>query len=337
MDDWRAGTHAFLNALIRTSDDSLDAFARTGIAEDTVWDVAAPVGQLRGRDAVLEGFIRPLRRALARVHRRDEIVFGARNRRAEQGTWLCAVTHYVGIHDRDLFGVHPAGRLAFLRSGEFYRIEDGQIAEAKIIIDLIDLMRQTGRFPLPRMLGNEMLFPGPASDDGILPNDPERGERSLDIVEAMIADLHDFDPETFHSEAQTGTHGHWHEDMMWYGPGGIGSTFGWNGFVDHHRAAFLRAFPDRKGGNHFCRMGDGDYAAFSGWPSMTMTHAGEYLGVPGTGKSMTLNVMDFYRLRDGKIIENWVMLDYVHLLAQMDIDIIEKSAQMPSHYTHVRD
>lgn len=333
MSDWRADTHTFLNALIRIPDSDLDAFARTMIGADCVWDVAAPVGRLKGVDAVLDGLIRPLRRALWRVHRRDEIFFGARNRRHERGNWICSVTHYVGIHDRDLLGVRPAGRLAFVRSGEFYRIEDGMIVEAKIIIDLLDLMRQAGRYPLPRMLGTEMLFPGPATHDGILPNDPARGDASLDIVEAMIGDLHDFDPDTFHSEAQTGTHGHWHEDMMWYGPGGIGSTFGWDGFVNHHRASFLRAFPDRRGGNHFCRIGDGDYAAFSGWPSMTMTHRGDYLGVPATGRSMTLNVMDFYRIADAKIIENWVLLDYVHLFAQMDVDVIARSAAMDSHFS----
>ena len=332
MDDWRAASHGFLNALIRVPDADLLCFARTMIADHTVWDIAHPVGRLEGVEAVLEGFIVPLRRALFRAHRRDEIFFGASNRRRDGGHWVCAVTHYVGIHDRDLFGVKPADRLAFLRSGEFYRVDDGKITMARIIVDLLDLMRQAGRFPLPAMLGTEMLFPGPATHDGILPNDPEAGKASLDLVEAMIADLHQFDPETFHSEAQTGTHGHWHEDMMWYGPGGIGATFGWDGFVNHHRAAFLHAFPDRKGGNHFCRIGDGDYAAFSGWPSMTMTHRGDYLGVAATGKRLTLNVMDFYRTADRKIMENWVMLDYLGLFDQMGVDLIARARALdPDH------
>jgi predicted ester cyclase len=71
----------------------------------------------------------------------------------------------------------------------------------------------------------------------------------------------------------------------------------------------LRAFPDRKGGNHYCQIGDGDYAAVSGWPSMTMTHQGEYLGMPATGRTLTLRVMDFYRCAGGRIMENWVLLE----------------------------
>ena len=54
---------------------------------------------------------------------------------------------------------------------------------------------------------------------------------------------------------------------------------------------------------------------------MTMTHQGDYLGVMATGKAMTLRVMDFYRIADGKIMENWVLLDYGELFAQMGFDI----------------
>jgi predicted ester cyclase len=212
-------------------------------------------------------------------------------------------------------------RLVFLRSGEFYRIENGRIAEAKIILDLPDLMRQAGHVPFLERLGTEMLFPGPATHDGVLPQ-TGNAETSLDLVEGMLSGLHAFDPETFESKDQTGEGGYWHPDMLWYGPCGIGSNYRWEGFVKDHRASFLNAFPDRKGGNHYCRIGDGDYAAVSGWPSMTMTHQGDYLGVAATGKALTLRVMDFYRCEDNRIIENWVLLDYVDLFRQMGVDLL---------------
>jgi predicted ester cyclase len=64
---------------------------------------------------------------------------------------------------------------------------------------------------------------------------------------------------------------------------------------------------------------------------MTMTHGGDYLGVPATGKRLTLRVMDFYRcdwVADprGRIAENWVLLDYVDLFGQMGVDLIARSA-----------
>ncbi|WP_257884026.1 ester cyclase [Roseobacter insulae] len=141
----------------------------------------------------------------------------------------------------------------------------------------------------------------------------------------MLGDLHVYDPETAGSHGQTGETGYWADDMLWYGPCGIGSNYRWDGFVNDHRRPFLAAFPDRKGGNHYCRIGDADYAAVSGWPSMTMTHQGSYLGIPPTGQALTLRVMDFYRCADGKIAENWVLLDYMDLMHQMGVDLIARS------------
>jgi predicted ester cyclase len=295
------------------------------LSEDCVFHVSHPVEELRGRDAVRTGFFEPLRAALRQTRRRDEIFIGGQNTREGGGTWMAALTHYVGTFAAPLVGIAPSDRLAFLRAGEFYRIEAGRIVEARLILDFPDLMRQAGRAPFPPILGTEMLFPGPATHDGVCP--PSAGaEASIGLVESMLRDLHVYDPDTFESKDQTGPNGHWHPDMMWYGPGGIGSTYRWSGFVKDHRAPFLSAFPDRKGGNHYCRIGDGNYAAISGWPSMTATHMGEYLGVPATGKALTLRVMDFYRIAEGRIIENWVLLDYVDLFRQKGIDVLAGEA-----------
>ncbi|MCR9135291.1 MAG: ester cyclase [Alphaproteobacteria bacterium] len=324
-DDFRAIARNQLNTLIMCPESELEARLSDALTDDTVWDVSDPVGQLRGPAEVLTGLIRPLRTAFPHTRRRDEIFIGGNNRRDVGGLWVASVTHYLGTFSRPLFGISPSTHLSLLRSGEFYRIENGRIAEAKLIIDFIDLMRQAGRYPLPAKLGAEITFPGPATHDGVLPDNPERGERSLDIIEGMIRDLHEFDPDTFESKDQTGKKGYWHEDMLWYGPAGIGSNYRWDGFVQDHREPFLRAFPDREGGDHYCRIGDGDYAAISGWPSMTMTHRGDYLGIAATNRALTLRVMDFYRCADGQIMENWVMLDYLHLFDQMGVDLIARS------------
>lgn len=327
MPDFRRTAHSFLNAVMQAPDAELTDLAAAHLSPDCNFCISAPVGTLTGIQAILDGFVIPLRRALDQVRRRDELFIGGPNRRDTGGDWVASVTHYVGNFKGVLAGIQSSGHLAFLRSGEFYRVEGGKITQARIILDLLDLMRQAGRFPLPRMLGTEMLFPGPATHDGVLPGG-ENGEQSLDIVEGMLGDLHVFDPTTFDSKDQTGKYGYWHPDMLWYGPGGIGSNYRWDGFVQDHRESFLRAFPDRKGGNHYCRIGDGDYAAVSGWPSMTMTHQDDYLGVPASGKALTLRVMDFYRCTQGKIIENWVLLDYLDLFGQMGLDLIAQSNAM---------
>jgi len=327
MSNFRDAAFHVLNRLISAPETELRSYAAAQLTADTVWDVAYPINRLEGIDAVLEGLILPLRTALPHIRRRDEIFIGGATRRGS-GDWVAAVTHYVGNITENLVGIAPNDKLVFLRSGEFYRIEDGRIAEAKVLLDFLDLLRQIDRFPLPHELGTEMLFPAPATHDGVLPGNRNRGEATLDLVEGMLKDLTHYDPETFLSEGQTGQAGYWHDDMLWYGPGGIGSNYRWSGFVDDHREPFLLAFPDRVGGNHYCRIGDGDYAAVSGWPSMTMTHRGDYLGVKATNKSLTLRVMDFYRCAEGKIMENWVLLDYLDLFHQMGVDLLRRARDM---------
>ena len=48
------------------------------------------------------------------------------------------------------------------------------------------------------------------------------------------------------------------------------------------------------------------------------THKGEaYLGIPPSGKSIFVRGMDFYRLRDGKIVEHWDNIDELGMLSQL--------------------
>lgn len=48
--------------------------------------------------------------------------------------------------------------------------------------------------------------------------------------------------------------------------------------------------------------------------TVTGTHQGEYMGLPGTGKSITYNEIFIVRFEDGRIAETWGVVD---VLAQM--------------------
>ncbi len=303
-------------------DATLAAALASRLQPDCVWHAAHPIGDLTGAEAIAAGWFAPLRQALPLAMRRDEIVLGGVSRTGS-GAWLACLGHLVGNLVAPLFGASPHGKLVFLRIGEFYRLADGRIAEAYVLPDVVDLWRQTGRRLLPGLLGTEMLFPGPATHDGVCPDRPERSAESARLVEAMLADLHAFDPASFASTGQSGPGGYWHPQMLWFGPGGIGANFTYAGFQRDHRVPFLTAFPDRRGGNHFARFGDGDYVCSGGWPSMTMTHRGAYLGLGPTGRAASLRVMDFWRVADGQIRENWVLLDLPDLFAQLGQDLLQ--------------
>ncbi|MGR3433982.1 MAG: ester cyclase, partial [Shimia sp.] len=303
------------------------AGAADHIAPDVVWDAAAPVDALRSPAEVAEAYLAPLRAALEGLHRRDVLFLGGDNRLPSGGRWVAAITHYVGNFTAPLWGLVPMHGMAFLRAGEFYRLDDaGRIAEAKILFDLPDLMRQAWRLPFPS-LGTEITFPPPATQDGLCPGAPYDGD-AFDVVERMAKTLGAYDPRTFASEGQTGEGGVWTDDMMWYGPGGIGSNHRWDGFVKDHRKPFLVSFPDRKGGHHFCRFGDSHYAAMGGWPSIHATWAHDYLGTKATGGPITMRVMDFYRIEAARLAENWVFIDIVDLFRQAGRDLIAEANAM---------
>lgn len=321
MTDYRAHLLGQLRLLVTCDEVELSSRLERFIDPNVSWHVAHPVNELQGIGVVAEGYWLPIRRAMGHALRRDDILMGGTSRTGS-GDWVAALGHYTGLMTEPLFGIKPNGRLVFLRYGEFYRLDGEHIVEARILLDLVDLLRQLGRMPLPQILGAEMLFPAPATHDGVVPGAADRSSISADLVEAMLKDLLDYDPTTFASRGQTGVGGYWHPQMMWYGPGGIGSTQTYPGFDAHHRVAFLKAFPDRVGGNHYARFGDGDYVASGGWPSLTATHKAEYLGASATGKKIGMRVMDFWRCRDGQIEENWVLIDMPDLFLQLGVDIL---------------
>ncbi len=73
------------------------------------------------------------------------------------------------------------------------------------------------------------------------------------------------------------------------------------------------------------RIGDGRFSATGGWPSRHMMHlGGGWLGLGATGRPVTMRVMDFYRADQGLIRENWVPIDILDVLLQMDVDVLAR-------------
>jgi predicted ester cyclase len=47
------------------------------------------------------------------------------------------------------------------------------------------------------------------------------------------------------------------------------------------------------------------------------THRGPYAGVPATGRHVSLDVMVLWRFRDGKVVEDWTIQDWLSYLYQV--------------------
>ncbi len=297
------------------------------VAPDAEWHVSHPVNVVFGRDAIESQWVEPLNRAFAKLERRVEIFLGGGfdgRFCGGAGVWISCHGNYVGEWVAPLFGKAPSQRLSTLRFGEFYRVVGEEIVEARILVDWVDLCRQAGRRLLPFSPGIEGWVPGSALSDG-LQYDAQPASKTLACiarVQAMIEALGRFDGVNLDT---MGMHEHWSPTMMWYGPCGIGTTRTVKGFQDHHQRPFLHAFPDRKGGFHRSRIAEGHYMASTGWPSVSATHAGEYLGAPASHVKIGMRVMDWWRVSDTTIEENWVLIDLPHLFLQMGVDVFSSS------------
>jgi steroid delta-isomerase-like uncharacterized protein len=49
------------------------------------------------------------------------------------------------------------------------------------------------------------------------------------------------------------------------------------------------------------------------------THKGEFMGIPATGKRVSVKYLDVWRLENGKAKENWVQMDLLGLMQQLGV------------------
>ncbi|QMW22044.1 nuclear transport factor 2 family protein [Sandaracinobacteroides saxicola] len=315
-----------LRALALAPVDAIDAAAGAIFAPDAGYLGAHPVNQLQGIAAIAAHVWRPLKQSFPDIERYDDIFMSGH----WQGhDWISATGYYYGSFERDLFGIPAHQGWAYLRFGEFYRIVEGRIVDGYVIFDWIDLMRQAGVNPLPPARGIEGLCPGPSTRDGVMLATMPAGQSaaSLACVERMIFEgMHGFDG-VDHSTMNMDRY--FTRNLMWYGPGGIGTTRSFDGFMRFHEIPWNEAFPDFRGGNHVARFGDGDYVCSTGWPSIRGTHSGkELFSVPATGKPITIRVMDWWRAQDGLLIENWIFIDIPELLMQLGYDLFARMREL---------
>ncbi|WP_281708188.1 ester cyclase [Phaeobacter italicus] len=321
---------ARLAPLFSAMRDFAEAPVRAALAEsfapDATIHLCHPFGDLTGPEALFEVAYAPLLAAFPDLERRDWIVMAGETEAGHQ--WLGTGGHYVGSFAAPWLDIPATGHLAHMRYHEFYRLVDGQIVEMQAIWDIPELMMQAGAWPLAPSLGREMFVPGPATQDGFVPGpwDREQAQASCAHVVDMLAHLtrHPAQggPEVMELER------FWHPRFNWYGPAGIGTARGVFGFRNWHQIPFLSAMPDRGAKDEaldFHFFGDGPYAAVTGWPNMRQSiTAGGWLGIAPSGTQIDLRSLDFWRMENGLIRENWVLVDLLDVYAQLGVDVFAR-------------
>jgi len=108
------------------------------------------------------------------------------------------------------------------------------------------------------------------------------------------------------------------QSFRWMGNTGCGNKNGLLEFQDNWQRPFQAAFSDKVCVDE-ARMYMGEWAAAFG--RQEATHSGEFMGIAATGKKVEIRYMDFWKVVDGRIEDNWVMVDFPHVLAQLNVDI----------------
>lgn len=108
------------------------------------------------------------------------------------------------------------------------------------------------------------------------------------------------------------------EGFRWMGNCGCGTKNGLREFQDNWQRPFLAAFSGKVCIDE-ARLFMGEWAAAFG--RQEAVHSGEFLGVPPTGKRVRIRYMDFWKVSGGKIVDNWVMVDFPDVLRQLGVDV----------------
>ena len=297
--------------------DQLDAL----FAPDCVIHLAHPLGDLIGPEALFENIYLPLLRAVPDLERRDFIVMAGG---AGGQNWAGCAGHYIGVFTEPWLDIPPTQHAIYMRYAEFFRFEDEHIIEMQSLWDIPQLMMQSRAWPMAPSLGTEWLVPGPATQDGIItaPYDSDRAASSSQLVFDMLASL---------KKSPQGVEAmrlddYWHPKMSWYGPAGIGTCRQISGFRNWHQIPFLNGMPDRGPiKENSILFGDHDYVSFTAWPGMRMTLTGDgWMGIAPSNKKLTLRSLDFWRCADGKIRENWVLVDLLDAYHQLGVNVFAR-------------
>ncbi len=265
----------------------------------------------------------PFKNAFSNIQRRMNIFMaGLNSLNDNKDVWVVSMGHLVGLFDQPWLGISPNGKMTFLPYCEFNCVTNGKITETAMYFDIPHVMMQAGLSPFPPQTAAHLVQPGPISHDGLLfeAQSVREGKKTLSVINAMIFDLGQWDNSlSLESELRRS----WVEDMIWWGPTGIGSTYTIPRYAAQHVVPFRNSFTGRSNTKHICRMAEGHFGGFFGWPNFTARPKGGFMGMPGTEKDVEFRVIDIYRRLGDKLAENWVFIDLLHLWNQQGFKILD--------------
>ncbi|WP_420641508.1 ester cyclase [Candidatus Leptofilum sp.] len=270
--------------------------------EDMIWRGPPGFGDIHGVDGFKNEVLKPFYATFPDYYVRDEIQIAS-------GNWLAATGILTGTPQDDWLGVPPTGKPIVMRYSDFWRVENGKLAENWVMVDNLGVMLQLADSEAePQAVDFKKIYMTEADPA------PAQAQQNIDLVHSIIDVLNAHD--------LNGQDNYWTEGMIWHGPPGFGDILGLAAFRDTAVHPIYTAFPDL--GSHDEKHGiqielaDDQWVAATG--IVTGTHLGRWFNIPATGKQVAIRYSGFWRIENGKLAENWAMIDHVDLLRQLGVE-----------------
>ena len=197
------------------------------ISDDYIWRGYHPFNELSDVNKVSEIFWQPFRNSFKNMQRRMDIFMAGKNEiDGFESVWVISMGHLMGLFDKEWLGIQPSGKMAFLRYCEYNKVENGKITETAMFFDIPHLMIQVGLNPFPPQTGGHSIQPGPMTHEGLMfeEQDITEGEKTLAAIDFMVNDIKTWQEEQDLPLVEE-LRRSWNEDMIWWGPAGIGATY----------------------------------------------------------------------------------------------------------------
>ena len=306
--------------------DTADAMA--GFVSDKYrWRGMHPFNEIHGVEEVARDFWIPFKTAFRRNQHRPQILFAGRNTVSEDGSeWVCSMGSLLSLFDEPWLGISPTRKVSFLRYAEFNRVTEGRIAETVMFFDILGVMNQAGLNAIPRSTGAFVIDPGPRTQDGLLldPQPEEEGRTTMALINRMIDTLVSSGVRTSPADLRKD----WHDDMLWWGPTGIGATYTHERYLEQHARPFEEGLEFVEFHGHEVEFAEGNYGGFFGWPSVSMRPTGGFMGLTSASdRSGEMRIVDLYRRDGDKLAENWIFIDNLLFLKKLGFDILDRIAR----------
>jgi steroid delta-isomerase-like uncharacterized protein len=264
-------------------------------AEDMIWHGPPGFGDIHGVEGFKNEVMKPFYATFPDYYVVNEI-------EVANGNWVAATGILTGTPQDEWLGVPATGKPIVMRFSDFWRVENGKLAENWVMVDNLGVMQQLADNKATRW-SPERKHIHSTQDE------PTSAQQNIDLVHLMIERLNTYDVE--------GHDTYWTTDMIWRGPPGFGDVHGIDAFKKEVMKTFYTAFPDFQGTIDI-ELADDNWVAATG--IVTGTHQGKWFNIPPTGKRVEMRYSDFWRIKNGRLEENWVMIDHVGVFRQLGVD-----------------